>query len=313
MLCPYVDLKSRETRLSYFMKNKTYNLISIVVPSYNAEKTIKTFLESVKNQKYKNIEVILVNDGSKDGTEKEIKKFIEANGDIKIILINQKNQGMTQSRNNGASVASGDYLWFLDSDMELLPDSVSECAKLAEQNSLDGIAIPERSKGSGFWAKCRGFEKTINDDDVHKNAVRFIKKSALEKIGMYDTSLTAAEDFEFHVRFVEAGLRFQLLRTSFIYHYEVESVGKMIKKAFNYGKTMPKYIKKRPKESFKQFFIVRPAYFKNWKKFLKEPGAGFGLMLVKFIQYFVAGAGMAVYALKKISCRMSRVRHVRQV
>jgi len=282
------------------MTNKT-PLVSIIVPAYNAEKTIGKFINSILNQTYPNIELIIVNDGSNDRTKEIVKDFIEKSKEFNIKLVDQENQGMTRARNNGYKQSQGEYVWFLDSDMELpIGNEIEKCVKKCEKEGWDGLMIPERSQGSGLWAKCRGFEKILNDDDIYKNAVRFMRRYIPENIGLYDSELTAAEDFEFHNRAMSAGFKTTLIKDIFIYHYEVESVKKMIKKAYNYGKTMPLYIKKYPKESFQQFFILRPSYLKNWKKFLKNPLLGLGLLFMKFIQYIAASIGMMVYWVRKI-------------
>lgn len=282
------------------MKQNSNSLVSIIVPAYNSSANIGRFLDSILKQTYKNLELIIVNDGSKDNTREIIENFINKNQNFKIISVNQENQGMAASRNNGFDISKGEYIWFLDSDMELPSGKeAEECVKKCESENLDALMVPERSQGRGLWARCRGFEKRINDDDINKNAVRFMRRNVLEKVGAYDSSLTAAEDFEFHNRVKRANFKFALINQIFIYHHEVESIRKMINKTFNYGKTMPLYIKREPKESFRQFFIVRPAYFKNWKLFLKDPISGFGLMAIKLIQYSAASLGMVYYFLTK--------------
>lgn len=86
---------------------------SIVVPVYNTEKYLKRCIDSVLNQTYKNFEIIIINDGSKDNS-KEILNEYKNNKQIKII--NQENHGLSYSRNVGIKEASGDYILFLDSD-----------------------------------------------------------------------------------------------------------------------------------------------------------------------------------------------------
>ena len=88
--------------------------ISIIIPVYNAEKFLKRCLESVINQTYKNFEVICVDDGSKDNSSKIIEKI--AKKDNRIILIKQKNQGVSIARNNAIEKSTGEYIMFLDSD-----------------------------------------------------------------------------------------------------------------------------------------------------------------------------------------------------
>ncbi|MDR2204977.1 MAG: glycosyltransferase [Flavobacteriaceae bacterium] len=90
------------------------NLISIIIPCYNSEETIEKCLKSVVNQDYTNIEIIVINDGSTDGTLQIIQNFKEK--DSRIVLINQQNQGVSKARNIGISNASGDFICFVDSD-----------------------------------------------------------------------------------------------------------------------------------------------------------------------------------------------------
>lgn len=88
--------------------------ISIIIPIYNVEKYLKKCLDSVENQKYKNIEVILVNDGSKDKSEEIIKKYQENYSNIK--ALKKENGGLSDARNFGVKSATGDYICFIDSD-----------------------------------------------------------------------------------------------------------------------------------------------------------------------------------------------------
>lgn len=88
--------------------------ISIIVPVYNAEKQLHHCLDSILNQKYKFIELILINDGSTDRSGKICDEY--AYKDNRIKVIHQRNQGPSKARNVGISVATGDYIQFVDSD-----------------------------------------------------------------------------------------------------------------------------------------------------------------------------------------------------
>jgi len=88
------------------------NLVSIVIPAYNAEPFIKDTIKSVLNQTYDNWELIVVNDGSIDKTLEIIKSF----NDIRIKIINQTNSGVSVARNNGMNISMGDFIVFLDAD-----------------------------------------------------------------------------------------------------------------------------------------------------------------------------------------------------
>lgn len=87
---------------------------SIIIPFYNTEKYLKECLDSVFNQGFNDYEVIIVNDGSTDGSEKIINNYLKKYKNI--IYLKQSNMGLSVARNNGVSKANGEYLLFLDSD-----------------------------------------------------------------------------------------------------------------------------------------------------------------------------------------------------
>ena len=113
------------------MKNKEPK-ISVIMPVYNAEKTIERAILSIINQTYNNIELILINDGSTDGTESIIKKYIEKENKIEIKYFFQKNSGPSIAKNLGIDIAIGEYILFVDSD-----DTISE-------NYIESLVINQK-------------------------------------------------------------------------------------------------------------------------------------------------------------------------
>lgn len=87
--------------------------VSIIIPVYNLESYIAKTIESCLRQTYGNIEVVIVNDGSTDGSEKEIEKYL---ADERIIYVKQENAGVSAARNHGVKISTGDYLTFVDGD-----------------------------------------------------------------------------------------------------------------------------------------------------------------------------------------------------
>lgn len=96
--------------------------ISVIVPLYNAEKYMNRCIESIIKQSYKNLEIILINDGSKDNTEKILKVY--ESKDDRIKCIDKENSGVSSSRNLGISVATGEYILFVDADDWLDVDAI---------------------------------------------------------------------------------------------------------------------------------------------------------------------------------------------
>ena len=131
------------------MKNKPS--VSVIIPTYNSEKTIEKCLESIRNQSYKNIEIIVVDRFSMDKTVEIAEKY-----GARII---QDYGERTRAKNIGLKKAKGKYVLFVDSDMELSKDVVKECVELMEKDDkIGGIIVPERSVGDGFWVRVRDFE-----------------------------------------------------------------------------------------------------------------------------------------------------------
>ena len=89
-------------------------LISIIVPIYNSEKYLKQCLDSLLQQSYTNIEIICIDDGSKDCSSEIVEEYMRYDNRVK--LIKQENAGVSRTRNNGINYAQGEYIMFVDSD-----------------------------------------------------------------------------------------------------------------------------------------------------------------------------------------------------
>ena len=109
--------------------------ISIVVAVYNAEKTLKKCVDSLLNQTYNNIEIILVNDCSKDNSLDICNEYSKANDNVKVIS-NDRNSGVSATRNNGINNSTGEYICFVDSDDYVEKDYVEILLKALINNNL---------------------------------------------------------------------------------------------------------------------------------------------------------------------------------
>lgn len=112
-------------------------MISIIVPVYNVEKYLEECLDSIKNQTYTDIEVILVNDGSTDGSKEICERYCEQDSRFK--LINQENQGQSVARNNGVAASISEFITFVDSDDVIKRDMLQQLMKYMDT----GIDIVE--------------------------------------------------------------------------------------------------------------------------------------------------------------------------
>lgn len=109
--------------------------ISVIVPIYNSEKYLDNCLKSICSNSFLNLEIILVNDGSTDSSEKICRSY--AKNDSRIILINQDNQGVSKTRNNGIKKATGKYIAFIDSDDQIDKDYFNKLYKNLKSTNSD--------------------------------------------------------------------------------------------------------------------------------------------------------------------------------
>lgn len=111
--------------------------ISVIVPIYNVEKYIEKCINSIINQTYKDLEIILVDDGSTDSSGKICDEY--AKKDKRIKVIHKKNGGVSSSRNIALTIANGDYITWIDSDDWIEKDTYSKLADIILKNKADII------------------------------------------------------------------------------------------------------------------------------------------------------------------------------
>lgn len=119
---------------------KKQPLVSIIVPVYNAADYLDRCLHSILQQTYQNIQLILVNDGSKDSSLEVCKKF--AKQDSRVVILDKKNSGVSDSRNKGIALAKGKYLQFVDSDDWLVATATEQMVKSAEEHHCEMVIAP---------------------------------------------------------------------------------------------------------------------------------------------------------------------------
>lgn len=152
--------------------------VSIIIPVYNVEKYLRKCLDSVINQTYPQLEILCVNDGSTDNSEKILKEYSKKDGRIKIL--NKENGGLSSARNYGLDKATGEYCYFLDSDDWIELDTIAYLVKLACLNNVDCIVhsvknIPEDencvqiAKECQDWFDCKNKSAGIYDVPLNIN------------------------------------------------------------------------------------------------------------------------------------------------
>lgn len=190
-------------------------LVSVVIPSYNIEKFIIDALESVKKQTYQNFEVIVVDDGSTDGTKDLIRQFLS---DQRFKLIEQKNSGPAAARNLGVCHSKGEFIAFLDGDDEWVPDKLQkQLGMFRSDPTLDIVGtnysfMEEDGQNMGrdrYVSFPNGFKENpklalLNGCGISTITV-MMRKEYFERVEGFDRTLRYGEDYDLWMKIVQSG------------------------------------------------------------------------------------------------------------
>lgn len=168
-------------------------MISVIIPMYNAEKYVEKCLNSLIKQTYQDLEIIIVNDGSKDSSRQICEEYVKK--DKRITLINTENRGAGSARNTGIEASKGEYISFIDSDDYVCPDYYERFLQMIEKTGAD-IAIGRyhrisehedmQFKNSGEVKECTNMEELMllygEDIDDYINAVLVTNKLYKHKL-----------------------------------------------------------------------------------------------------------------------------------
>lgn len=207
-------------------------LVTLIIPIYNAERYLRRSLDSVAAQTFEDMEVLLMNDGSKDGSLAICREYEEK--DARFRTIDKENSGVSDTRNQGMKLARGKYLQFMDSDDWLTPDATQSLIEAAEQDQCDMvIADFYRVNGEHYVEKQHiRNEKVMNREafamemandpaDFYYGVMwnKLYRRELVERHGLYcDVSMNWCEDFVFNLSFIRYGERFRALQKP-IYYY----------------------------------------------------------------------------------------------
>jgi len=222
-------------------------LVSIIIPTYNRGWILKDAIDSVLSQKFQDFELIVVDDGSTDNTG-DILRIYQDN----IIIIRQKNSGVSAARNKGIYRASGSLVAFLDSDDLWLPEKLSAQVAFFNANPdamicqteeiwiRNSVRVNPKNRHKKPWGMI--FEQSLMLCLVSPSAV-MIRRNLFDTVGLFDESLPACEDFDLWLRISckypvylidtpliikRGGHEDQLSRNPGLDRYRIFSINKMI-------------------------------------------------------------------------------------
>lgn len=261
-------------------------LFSIIVTTKNNTSTLDACLQSIAAQTYKPTELIIVDNFSTDNTLEIAKRYTNK--------VWTQGPERTVQRNFAIGKASGEYVVIIDSDMELAPEVIEQCATALADKSVAGVTIPEESFGEGFWAQCKRLERSFYVGVPWIEAARAFHRTTLEKLGGYDESLVSGEDWDLSKRAERFGKIVPI--SAFIRHNEGRiNLPKTLKKKYYYAQHAKAYLKQNPvnsKLTAQQGPLRRyKLFFSRPTKLFKNPILGLGMLFMKTSEFTAGAAG----------------------
>ena len=220
------------------MKNNP--TISIIIPIYNTAKYLPNCLDSIVNQTYKNLEIILIDDGSTDNSYKIAAEY--AKKDSRIKLIYQKNTGQSAARNHGIKLATGEYISFIDSDDQIAKDFIKKLLQpFSQQNTVISVCgihykrLKQKSVSNVYINSIRKIRKSesykayilyllATDGRMYSSVNKLYKANIVKKLS-FDTTLNFAEDTKFVLDYLnqaQGEINF-VLEPLYIYNFGTET------------------------------------------------------------------------------------------
>lgn len=258
-------------------------LVTAVVPTRNSSRTIAACLESIHQQTYPRIEVVVVDNNSGDDTA------VMAQAHAAHVIVGGPER--SAQRNIGARAARGAYLLFVDSDMVLESAVVAECVDAAR--CADAVVIPEVSFGDGFWTRCKALERScyVGDDTIE--AARFFAREAFFRAGGYDEAMSAGEDWDLHERVRAGGARSGRTCACIRHDEGLLRVRRLLAKKYYYGRELAAYRAKHPQLARSQLRLLRPSFLRHRRRLLRHPILLTGMVAMKSCEFAVGALGLA--------------------
>lgn len=242
--------------------------LSVVVPTKNEEANIGACLDAFAGLGSE-IDVIVVDNFSPDKT-----RDIAAAKGATVLL---KGPERCAQRNRGWREACGDYVMFVDADMIVPRETIEEILKACAANSADAWYVREVRSGKGLRLKARNFERSFYDGTCI-DGLRVIRRKLLEKVGGYDESLVACEDWDLDRRILALGAKTAVTRGHLVHNEARQNLKVFLKKKAYYSTSVDAYRKKWADDAVcRRQFGVGYRYFGvfveggKWKRLLTHP------------------------------------------
>lgn len=223
--------------------------VSVIIPTCESQGKIVRCLRSLKKQTYRRFESIVVDCNSTDKTASMSRRL-----GARVLSLKS---GRSRARNYAAQRSNADFLFFIDSDMELSPRIIEECVRESLQNNVSAVIVPERYIGNGPFGECRGTEKQLLSSLNEVAIPRFFRRNVFLDLGGYDEGLDCGEDFCLLEKLKAKHCKLSKIDSEIDHVEGSVTLFSATRKAYTYGKSIPKFIEKTPQQVLKRYSRIR--------------------------------------------------------
>jgi glycosyltransferase involved in cell wall biosynthesis/predicted deacetylase len=213
--------------------------VSAILTVYNGAKNVLPSLQSLCDQSYKNLEIIVVNDGSTDNTTEVLSDFIRTNQDTKVKIITQQNGGRSKARNTGFKMSNGEIITFCEDDALYSKDYIKNgISHFKDQNNkLGGVIGPHYvwNRTASLNTLAKDIERRRNFDNYKPKSCWFYRREIFEHIGLFNENIELIEDVEPAIKLAREGYFFEFEPNSIWLHKEPASLKKYLRRKYRGG------------------------------------------------------------------------------
>ncbi len=237
--------------------NKDFS-ISVIIPVLNEEHHVSPCLDSILSQTRRHIEVIVVDNGSTDGTAKIVERF--SNRDARVRLVKEDRKGVVYAKNRGIEEAGGDFIAFTDADCVAVVSWLGSLVRHFDESKIASVrgpnVLPREDTNTGniiketftfflpFGRKHCDFGYSSRQVDFNPSCNVMYRKEAFRETGLFNPDMYPLEDEDMAVRLRKTGFQILCDPDAIVYHYKKTEISDVFKLAYRFGKSRASFLKK---------------------------------------------------------------------
>ena len=290
------------------------HLVTVIMPVYNAENRLEYAINSVLKQSYKNIEVILIDDGSTDNSVYICNKYEKMDSRIKVIK--QNNSGVSAARNRGINESSGEFIMFLDSDDTIYSETIKELISYLDNDESDiaifGMSFDYYQRNIFKYKKELSFEEnaTISSTEIKKYFLKLYGTNYLSPVWnklfktkiikdnkiFFEEDMAILEDFKFVLDVIEQSKNITILANVYYHYYNDLSSSKL---------------KRRPNIDYMRNFKILDFKLREFsKKFDLEDEYSYGRINGMIFRYYITAIEKLFIEDTKYKYKCEQLKHL---